>query len=153
MPEISHWAHDVVATLNQRHWRWFNEYFYNLHLLCPLLEQYARPSETIINPIPCLLSIVIYPLLDSASSTTTFQSYITAHHLQPQKGALPIKSHTSYPNITQAQWIYLTPHYLKMSNSPHSHPLLSPAFPQLALSPGQTALDGLITAKKRPNVV
>ena len=20
----SHWAHDVVATLNQRHWRWFN---------------------------------------------------------------------------------------------------------------------------------
>ena len=23
-PIISHWAHDVVATLNQRQWRWFN---------------------------------------------------------------------------------------------------------------------------------
>ena len=21
---ISHWAHDIIATLNQRHWRWFN---------------------------------------------------------------------------------------------------------------------------------
>ena len=20
----THWAHDIVATLNQRHWRWFN---------------------------------------------------------------------------------------------------------------------------------
>ena len=23
-PWLAHWAHDVVATLNQRHWRWFN---------------------------------------------------------------------------------------------------------------------------------